>query len=277
MDDPQQKVTLADFESCLKELRESQTPYCLVGGLAVGMWAEELLTPKEKAAFELPIKSKDIDLRADRSVATIMRLQLKNEGAIVTYGVYGVSRTPKNPDRAFPSFAMPVNLPAKPNQKASTKTSVEVLSGMPLLDAYQDEQKTTIQQNGTTLLAQGIYLLDPCSLMICKLNAIKTRPLGESDNDLKHATILSLVIPRFIQRSLERNQKNQDPYHPGIDAQRLAGFLSKEPWKNLIPEHEREAMLKACQLIGGDERTDGKSGGKNQPKTDPGGEIVGLP
>lgn len=270
MEDPQQNITLADFESSLKVLRETQTPYCLVGGLAVGIWSEELLTPEEKDVFDLPIKSKYIDLRADRSVATILKLQLQSEGAIATYGV---SRKPKNPNEAFPTFAMPVELLPKPNQKEPTKTSVEVLSGMPLLDTYQDEQKTRIQLNGTTLMVRGIFLLDPCSLMICKLNAIQTRPSGESDNDLKHATILSLVIPRFIEKSLGRNLKNQDIYHPRIDAQRLASFLSKEPWKDLIPEHEREAMLKACRLVGGDETSDGRRAGRSYPKPNPSMEM----
>lgn len=120
---------------------------------------------------------------------------------------------------------------------------------MPLLDTTQGD---LIQTHGTGMRYGNIEVLDPCSLMICKLNAINTRPPGESDNDLKHATILSLVIPRFIQQSLGRNQTSQDPYHPKTDAQRLADFLSKDPWKNLIPERERNAMLKACQSTAGD-------------------------
>jgi hypothetical protein len=243
MNDNDKRVTLIDFENGLKLLRETQTPYCLVGGLAVGMWTEEFLTPQEKSAFDLPIRSKDIDLRSAKEAATILALQLKSEGAITSHGI---TRKPKNADRSFPSFATSVQLPATPSRHECIQTTIEALSGMPLLDEYLDEQKTMIRQNGTTVLLRGIYLLDPCSLMICKLNAIHTRPASESDNDRKHATILSLVIPRFIERALERCRAHDDPYHPGIDAQRLAGFLRRDPWQQLIPDNERQAMLDAC-------------------------------
>lgn len=242
----EQSITLADFDDALGMLRETQTPYCLVGGLAVGMWSEEFLSPEEKRAFALPIRSKDIDLRSGKEAAIILALHLKAQGAITSHGV---TRRPKKPDLSFPSFATNLELPPKPDDTERIKTSIEALSGMPLLDTYQDEGKTRIQQNGTTLFARGIYLLDPCSLMICKLNALHTRPAGESDNDQKHATILSLVIPRFIRRALERHQTQQDPYHPGIDARRLAGFLRSEPWANLIPADERKALLEACALV----------------------------
>jgi hypothetical protein len=242
----EESITLADFDDALRLLRETKTPYCLVGGLAVGLWSEELLSPEEKRAFSLPIRSKDIDIRSGKEAAIILTLHLRTQGAVTSHGV---TRHPKNPDLSFPSFAANLELPPKPGQIKGIKTTIEALSGMPLLDTYQDEGKTRVQLNGTTLLVKGIYLLDPCSLMICKLNALRTRPAGESDNDRKHATILSLVIPRFIQRALERHQTHQDPYHPGIDARRLAGFLTIEPWASLFPAEERNAILDACALV----------------------------
>ena len=256
MNDSNKQVTLADFENGLKLLRDTQTPYCLVGGLAVGMWTEEFLTAQEKSAFDLPIRSKDIDLRSAKEAATILTLHLKSEGA---HASHGITRKPKNTDRSFPSFAASVQLPATTHRQECIQTTIEALSGRPLLDEYLDEEKTTIRHNGTTMLLRGIYLLDPCSLMICKLNAIHTRPAGESDNDRKHATILSLVIPRFIKRALERSKAHNDPYHPGIDAQRLAGFLRKDPWKDLIPECEKVAMLDACDSTLTDRSEDERS------------------
>ena len=251
------QVTLEDFLPALEAMLETESDYCLVGGLAVGIWAEVFLTPEERTGFELPMRSKDIDIRAAKADAMMFLKNLRERG----YEIGTLcKRTPKDPTQAFPSIAIPIQLP-----NSKIKTTVEALSGMPALDSAQDGIVTT---HGTAMRYGNIQVLDPCSLMICKLNAIKTRPPGESDNDRKHATILSLAIPRFIEQSLERNRKNQDPYHPKIDAQRLAGFLTKEPWKDLIPEHELDAMLKGCHLVSGDERSDGKQAGSH-PKPNP--------
>ena len=260
-----QLVTLADFSSALNVLHETQTPYCLVGGLAVGLWSEFLLTPKEKSSFDLPVKSKDIDLRAEKNVATILTLQLRNEGATATQVI---KRTPKDTEQSFPSFAIPITLPPKAHGEKSMATTIEALSGMPLLDTYANEQKTAIQHNGTTLKVRGFFVLDPCSLMVCKLNAIHTRPPGESDNDRKHATILSIVIPRFIRKSMQRYHSGVDTYHPKTDAQRLAQILANDPWKSLIPKNELVAVLKACQMTDDDERSNGKRTTKSKSNPD---------
>ena len=40
-----QWVTLRDFKPALEAMLETESKYCLVGGLAVGQWAEALLAP----------------------------------------------------------------------------------------------------------------------------------------------------------------------------------------------------------------------------------------
>lgn len=240
-------VTLEDFKPTLTLLRDTKTIYCVVGGLAVGRWGEIFLKPEEKTEFSLPVRSKDLDIRAQKDAAVILTLHLRNEGAVVSNAV---TRTPKNREASFPSYAVTVALVDKENhvqlEPKYVKTTVEALSGMPLLDQYDADN--SIRQNGTALLHKNLYLLDPCSLLICKLNAIHTRPPGESDNDRKHATILSLVIPRFIKRTLDRLNSKTDKYHPFTDSERLAGFLKKEPWSGLIPQEEKERVLKSCKL-----------------------------
>lgn len=229
------RVTLQDFLPALEALRETESDYCLVGGLAVGAWAEVFLTSGERTLFDLPIRSKDIDIRAAKADAMMFLRNLRDEGCKI--GTI-CKRTPKDATQSFPAIAVPIELPF-----SGIKTTVEALSGMPTLDKAVND---VIVTHGTALRYGNIQVLDPCSLMICKLNAIHTRPAGESDNDRKHATILSLVIPRFIERALERSKAHNDPYHPGIDAQRLAGFLRADPWENLIPQNERRVMLDAC-------------------------------
>lgn len=254
---PNDDVTLADFSPALKLLRETQTPYCLVGGLAVGQWAEEFLKPDEKESFDLPIRSKGIDLRAEKETAIILTLHLRAAGATAFTGIL---RKPKNPSQSFPPYAATLELAATEKSPA-IKTTIEALAGMPLLDEYQDD--LSVKHNGTVLLYKDIYLLDPCSLLICKLNAINTRPPGQSDNDRKHATILSLVIPRFITKTLARNAEGKDPYHPGEDAARLTSFLNRDPWNRLIPDKDKTRTSKACRLANADWELRQDSNSKN--------------
>lgn len=121
---------MADFRPALKLLRETQTPYCLVGGLAIGQWAEEFLKPDEKKTFEIPIRSKDIDLRAEKETAVILTLHLRAAGATAFTGIL---RKPKNPKQGFSSYAATLELPPTENSPA-VKTTIEALLGLPLLD-----------------------------------------------------------------------------------------------------------------------------------------------
>jgi hypothetical protein len=236
---PSPFITLNDFRPALEAMLETESEYTLVNGLAVGVWAEVFLSQSERDRFDLPIRSKDIDIRAAKSDAMMLLKNLKERGSQI--GTI-CKRTPKDTTQSFPAIAVPIQLPG-----SGMMTTVEALSGMPTLDTALPDG--TVETHGTTLRFDKLQVLDPCSLMICKLNALNTRPAGQSDNDSKHATILSLVIPRFIQRALERHQSLHDPYHPGIDARRLAGFLKKDPWAKLIPKEERRALLDACALV----------------------------
>lgn len=91
-----------------------------------------------------------------------------------------------------------------------------------------------------------LYLLDPCSLLICKLNALHARTPGESENDKVHAEILSLVIPRFIAKAPQRHCEKGDPSHPGADATHLLSFLQQNPWDALLPPEQKNAVVEAC-------------------------------
>lgn len=233
-------VTLADFRSSLAELSALEAEYAIIGGLAVGQWAEALLLPAEKRFFAIPIRSKDIDLRSSKDVATAFVLALKASGARPKTLV---KRNPKDWSKAFPSIAIPVTLT---RGTETVETTVEALSALPLLDQFVDGE---IIFHGTALRYGDLYLLDPCSLLVCKLNALQTRPPGESENDKVHAEILSLIIPRFISKALQRHREKGDPYHPGADATHLLSFLQRPPWDALLPLEQKNAVVDACAQV----------------------------
>ena len=52
---------LQDFEPFLTRMVEEEQEGAVIGGIAVSAWAETFLLPGEKAKFDLPIYSKDLD------------------------------------------------------------------------------------------------------------------------------------------------------------------------------------------------------------------------
>jgi hypothetical protein len=96
--------------------------------------------------------------------------------------------------------------------------------------------------SGSNIRSNGI-------LLGCILNALQTRPPGESENDKVHAEILSLIIPRFIAKALQRHCEKGDPYHPGADAIHLISFLERDPCDALLPLEQNNAVVDACAQV----------------------------
>lgn len=158
----------------------------LVGGLAVSAWAELFLDETERHQFDLPIFSKDIDLRGRKMTCLALTKIMQLDGAILG-GI--VAATRKNAPHMGRVFAASITW-------RNFKTSVEVLERLPGLDSGIADAPV-----GTPLSpSAGLVLLDPCSLFICKLHAASTRPDDEAGNDIKHLSILARVIPRFLEK-----------------------------------------------------------------------------
>lgn len=62
-------ISVHDLRLLLEYLTASNAQYALAGGLAVGLWAEHLLTDKQKDELNLPIYSEDVDFRGYRFLA----------------------------------------------------------------------------------------------------------------------------------------------------------------------------------------------------------------
>lgn len=177
---------LEDYRPFLKSLVESEDESVLIGGLAVSAWAEFFLKGSERESFDLPIFSKDIDLRGRKMTCLALTKIMQLDGAQLQ-GV--VSATRKNAPHMGRVFAASIIW-------RNFRTSVEVLERLPGLDSGVDAPPL-----GTPLSPEdSLSLLDPCSLFICKLHAANTRPPGQAGNDVKHLSILARVIPRFLEK-----------------------------------------------------------------------------
>lgn len=181
-----QPFCLADFGPFLRSLTEEEDDSVLIGGMAVSAWADLHLEPTEKDFFDLPIYSKDVDLRGQKVTSALLAGKMVGAGAEIRGKV---SATRKNAPHMGRVFAVSLFW-------RGATTSIEVLERLPGLDSGIDEFPS-----GTAIATRGgLTLLDPCSLFICKLHAANTRPAGEAGNDVKHLAILACVIPRFLEK-----------------------------------------------------------------------------
>lgn len=181
-----QPFCLEDFSPFLRTLTEEEDQSVLVGGMAVSAWADMHLELSEHSIFDLPIFSKDVDLRGQKVTAALLAEMMAKKGAEIRGKVSATRKDAPHMGRVFA-----VSLFWNGHQ-----TSVEVLERLPGLDTgiNDDPQGTPLVTHG------GLSLLDPCSLFICKLHAANTRPAGEAGNDVKHLSILARVIPRFLEK-----------------------------------------------------------------------------
>lgn len=177
---------LDDFRPFLKFLVENEDESILVGGLAVSAWGELFLEGAEFEQFDLPIFSKDIDLRGRKITCTTLTSCMQLDGAVLSGMAAALRKNAPHMGRVFAASITWRNF----------KTSVEVLERLPGLDSGIDDAPA-----GTPLSpVEDLILLDPCSLFIRKLHAANTRPGGQAGNDVKHLAILARVIPRFLAK-----------------------------------------------------------------------------
>ena len=216
-------VSLADFAHALRVVAEDAGgEYVLVGGLAVGAWAN---------AFHVgdgsPMFSKDIDLRGTRLAAKSVVGVLKSQGAVIKGFV---SITGKEPPGLGKNYVAPVELPD------GRSTQVEVLEALPWVDDGPD------RPYGFGVEVEGIPLLDPLSLFIGKLHAWHHRDDPEkTSNDRLHLELLGEIIPKFLAEAERR----------GVDTwercEALRGFLDRHttPLSDAAMAGLREA-LRVC-------------------------------
>ncbi len=75
-----QPFSLADFGPFLQTLTEGEDHSVLIGGMAVSAWGEIHLEPAEHAVFDLPIYSKDVDLRGQKITSTLLAETMTKDG-----------------------------------------------------------------------------------------------------------------------------------------------------------------------------------------------------
>lgn len=179
-------VSLDDFKEVLAEAaKAAEGDFVLIGGLAVGAWAQYFDVPTGG-----PIFSKDIDLRGTRLVAQAIAQGMKLRGAKVK-GFVSAKR--KDPAGMGMNFIVPLDL------ADGRSTVIEILEALPWVDDGPD------RPYGFGIEVEGIPLLDPLSLFIGKLHAWHHRDDPEkTSNDRLHLELLGEIIPKFLTEAERR-------------------------------------------------------------------------
>jgi hypothetical protein len=180
------EIEVQDLLELFEYLTSANAQYTLAGGLAVGLWADKLFVEKERDRFGLPIYSEDVDFRGYRFLADGIKAWMNSQGLEITQISVAIRKGAESMGRIF-------NMPFRPLNSFSSirvAATVEILERLPLLDSGIDDPP-----NGTVVVLKGVHVLDPFSLMICKLHAFHTRPQAEQGHDLDHLKILAALLP----------------------------------------------------------------------------------
>ncbi len=92
---------LQDFEPFLTRMVEEEQEGAVIGGIAVSAWAETFLLTGEKAKFDLPIYSKDLDLRGHKPVFSALAKEFQNDGTEIRGMAYATRKNAPQMGRVF--------------------------------------------------------------------------------------------------------------------------------------------------------------------------------
>jgi len=161
-------------------------PYVLIGGQAVNYWAERYLPQEPQLETLKPFTSEDIDFKGDHAdverIATQLRL------------------TPSYPHKAQLTALAGVI----PFRIGDLHSAIEVVQQLPGLSAAQAPAIET-EWNG-----KHIRVLDPISLLACKLELVATVP-QDKRRDIDHVKILLPCVRAFLAELLQQVERGQLP------------------------------------------------------------------
>ena len=222
--------SLEQFGAVLQTRNPAGKPYVIIGGQAVNYWATRYLTQETKLSNWQPFTSKDIDFYGNRQDVLRVAAQLRCPAV-------------------FPHRKMRTAFAGGIAWPIGTQTArVEFVQRIPGGKA-QELEKLAIEHEH---LGQPVRVIDPISLMLCKLTLALTVDQN-SRRDIDHARILGLCTLAFLRETLRGVETGELPARGWLGAtervlkmaeskigRRAARELSF-PWSSVLPETEISA------------------------------------
>lgn len=197
------------------ELRDlSGQPYLLIGGQAVNYWAERYLAAEPILKSLQPFTSEDIDFKGSSADVQHIAEQLKSK----------------------PCFPPKVQMTALagtiPFQIGGLRSNIEIVRRIPGVSGSVDALAVRAEWN-----AKVIRVLDPVSLLACKLELAASVPQG-SRHDVLHLRILVSCVRAFLDEFLRQVEHGDIPARHWLGAAgRVLKLTSSRKARRLAEEH----------------------------------------
>jgi len=179
--------SLQQFSEVLRIRDAAGKPYVLIGGQAVNYWAERYLTSEPRLEQLQPFTSEDIDFKGGTDDVRRIAQQL--------------DLTPTYPHKV----EMTALAGVIPLRIGGLRSNIEVVRRIPGVSGSVEALAIQAEWNGKT-----IRVLDPVSLLACKLNLVARVP-QEERRDVTHLKILVPCVRAFLREFLQRVERGQIP------------------------------------------------------------------
>lgn len=179
--------SLQQFSEVLQLRDAAGQPYVLIGGQAVNYWAERYLATEPQLEPLQPFTSEDIDFKGGSEDVPRIARQLK--------------LTPAYP----PKVAMTALAGTIPFRIGDLKSNIEIVRRIPGVSGSVDALAIQAEWKGKT-----IRVLDPISLLACKLELVATVP-QQKRRDVAHLKILLPCVRAFLGEFLQQVELGQIP------------------------------------------------------------------
>ncbi|HUA69130.1 MAG TPA: hypothetical protein VMA13_11340 [Candidatus Saccharimonadales bacterium] len=177
--------SLHQFSDVFRIRDAAGEPYILIGGQAVNYWAERYLPTEPELKALHPFTSQDIDFKGNFDDVQRIAKQLES--------------SPNYP----PRVAMTALAGMVPIQIGNQKSVIEVVRQIPGVSSVAQTPPVQAQWE-----QQTIRVLDPVSLLACKLELAATVPQAKRQ-DVTHLKILLPCVRSFLGELLHQVETGQ--------------------------------------------------------------------
>lgn len=221
------RFTLQQFSEIFQVRNPDGIPYVLIGGQAVNYWAELYLAAEPELKKFVPFTSGDIDFRGNRDDVRHIAGQLELPAVF--------------PDKV----SMSALAGAIPLRIGKQNSNIEIVRLIPGVSVATVDALAIVTKFGE----QQIRVLDPISLLCCKVNLALT--VSQKDRqDVEHLKILIYCVRGFLREFLQEVERGNLPVKGWLGAVNKLAKLAKSThgrkasekfevnWSEILPLQE---------------------------------------
>jgi hypothetical protein len=198
------RFTLQQFSEIFQVRNPAGHPYVLIGGQAVNFWAELYLAAEPALKKHIPFTSGDIDFRGNRDDVRHIAGQLELPAVF-----------PDKVSMTALAGAIPLRIGKQPS-------NIEIVRLIPGVSVATVDALAVVTEFG----GHQIRVLDPISLLCCKVNLALTVPQKDRQ-DVEHLKILIHCVRGFLRELLREVERGNLPAKGWLGAVNKLAKLGK--------------------------------------------------